>query len=149
MRLRWHLVRTKSGRGRLKVSKKSSKTHFWTPSGTLFEATVGKLSMCQKHTIYYVFITLGGSGTPLFITLHECGSYLWQGLIFLRLFWPTGTPLDSLSAPRGSIRAPKATPGTPQNRQKIDAEPIWVPRPAQEVLEVTPPPPYRKRVQNR
>ena len=68
MRLRWRPVRTQGSSSRPRVPKVTPKAHFWGAWATLFEAKVPECCMYEKHTIYYVFTTLDGSGLPVFST---------------------------------------------------------------------------------
>ena len=68
MCLRWRPVRTQGSSSRPRVPKVTPKVHFWGAWATLFEAKVPECCMYDKHTIYHVLTTLGGSGLPVFIT---------------------------------------------------------------------------------
>ena len=68
MRLRWRPVRTQGSSSRPRVPKVTPKAHFWGAWATLFEAKVPQCCMYDKHIIYHVLTTLGGSGLPVFST---------------------------------------------------------------------------------
>ena len=107
-----------------RCQKGAQKAHFLEPKASFLGAKFARVALCESIIIYCVLLTLSHQKSMRERTKNRCGNAMCARDAFFPLLYALYAlkccPRSHQGHPKGPKGSPKASPGTPQNHEKID-----------------------------